>query len=241
MFLYQPTEGYCYNSDSIFLFDFIRRFKPKGKLLDVGCGVGIISLLLGRDFLVDIYLNDKQPYMLEYALHNFAINGIEAKAYEGDFLEIEIQERFDLIVSNPPFYDPRVIQSQNESLNIARYAHHLPLKPFIKRVKALLKPRGRFILCYDAKQSDSLLCALKHSALTPESVRFVHPKANRDAKIVMVQARADSKSQTRILPPLVVFDNSGAYTPEALEAFKVAATHSIKGERVRAHKMKGGV
>jgi tRNA1Val (adenine37-N6)-methyltransferase len=231
MFLYQAPQGYCYNSDSIFLVDFIRRFEPKGRLLDVGCGVGIISLLLGRDYPVEVHLSEKQPKMLEYALHNFAINGIGAQAYPGDFLEAEITERFDLIVSNPPFYDPRVTQSEEESLNIARYAHHLPLEPFVGKVKRLLEPRGRFILCYDAKQSDRLLSALREAKLTPECVRFVHPKLDREAKIVMVQARAASKSLCRVLPPLVVFDASGSYTPEAARAFERAATHSIKGLR----------
>jgi tRNA1(Val) A37 N6-methylase TrmN6 len=231
MFLYQPPKGYCYNSDSIFLVDFIRRFTPRGKLLDVGSGVGIISLLLGRDYPVEVHLSEKQLRMLEYALHNFAINGIEARTYPGDFLEARIAERFDLIVSNPPFYDPRVTQSEEESLNIARYAHHLPLEPFVARVKRLLKPRGRFILCYDAKQSDRLLAALREAKLTPETLRFVHPKIDREAKILLVQARAGSKSLCRILPPLVVFDERGEYTPEAAGAFERAGTHSIKGER----------
>jgi len=228
MFLYQPPDGYRYNSDSIFLVDFIRRFRPRGKLLDVGCGVGIISLLLGRDFPVEVSAVEKQPRMLAYARHNFAINGIPLRAYAGDFLEAEIGERFETIVSNPPFYDPRVTQSEEASLNIARYAHHLPLDPFVAKVKRLLKPRGSFILCYDAKQSDRLLETLRRHKLTPEEIRFVHPKIDREAKIVMVRARADSRSLCRVLPPLVVFGTDGEYTPEAAEAFVRAGTHSIK-------------
>ena len=50
MLLYQPDEGYCYNSDSIFLYGFISRFEPKGKTLDVGAGCGIVGLLVARDF-----------------------------------------------------------------------------------------------------------------------------------------------------------------------------------------------
>ena len=76
MFLYQPTSGYCYNSDSIFLYDFIGRLNPKGTLLDVGCGVGIISLLLSRDFDIETHIIDKQKIMLDYAELNFRLNGI---------------------------------------------------------------------------------------------------------------------------------------------------------------------
>ena len=88
MFLYQPTSGYCYNSDSIFLYDFISGFQPKGSLLDVGCGVGIISLLLSRDFSVKTTIVDKQQKMLDYAVHNFHLNKLEVQSHLGDFTEL---------------------------------------------------------------------------------------------------------------------------------------------------------
>ena len=49
MLLYQPESGYCYNSDSMFLYDFVSSFKPKGEVLDVGAGCGIVGLLVARD------------------------------------------------------------------------------------------------------------------------------------------------------------------------------------------------
>ncbi len=230
MLLYQPPDGYRYNSDSIFLYDFIRAFRPRGKLMDVGCGVGVISLLLARDFPVEVTLVEKQPRMLAYARRNFAIHGIEAEAIEGDFLHVPSEGSFDFIVSNPPFYDPRVSQSEDPVLNAARYAQHLPLEPFVERVRRLLHPRGRFILCYDAKQSDRLFQALRRAKLTPEQVRYVHPKIDREAKIVLVAARANSRSLCRVLPPLVVFDERGKYRKEAEQAFRHARTHAVTGE-----------
>jgi len=230
LFLYQPTSGYCYNSDSIFLYRFISQCSPKGKLLDVGCGVGIISLLLTRDFNIETSIIDKQETMLAYARHNFAINGLEATSYPGDFSTLKTEERFDFIVSNPPFYDPRVTQSDNTRLNIARYAHHLPVESLVRRVKTFLKPRGWFLFCYDAKQIGLLLHTLKEYNITPEKIRFVHAKIDRESKLVMIAARNNAKSMTQILPPLVVFDEKNRYLPEAAEAFRHAHTHSIKGE-----------
>ncbi len=230
MFLYQPTSGYCYNSDSIFLYDFIAQFKPKGKLLDVGCGVGIISLLLTRDFKTETHIIDKQQKMLNYAVHNFALNSLKATPYLGDFTALQSEERFDFIVSNPPFYDPRVTQSEDTHLNIARYAHHLPIEQFIRRVKTFLRPKGWFIFCYDAKQIDLLMHCLKEHGINPEKVRFVHSKIERESKLVMIAARNNSKSMTQVLPPLVVFDEQSNYLPEAARAFERAQTHSIKGD-----------
>ncbi len=230
MFLYQPTSGYCYNSDSIFLYDFISTFKPKGTLLDVGCGVGVISLLLTRDFGTETSIIDKQEKMLAYARHNFALNGLEVKSHLGDFTELKTEERFDYIVSNPPFYDPRVTQSEDSHLNIARYAHHLPIDAFVRRVKTFLKPKGWFIFCYDAKQIDLLLHHLKIHGINPEKIQFVHSKLDRESKLVFIAARNNSKSMTQILPPLVVFNETNEYTPKAMQAFMKANTHSIKGD-----------
>lgn len=230
MFLYQPTSGYCYNSDSIFLYDFISSFKPKGRLLDVGCGVGIISLLLSRDFDIETSIIDKQQKMLDYAKHNFAINDLEVQSYLGDFTLWETDEKFDYIISNPPFYDSNVQQSENTHLNIARYAHHLPIDDFIPKVKKLLKPRGYFIFCYDAKQVDLLLHHLTSSGITVETMQFVHSKIDRESKLVMIAARMGSKSMTKILPPFVVFDENSVYKEKAMRAFERANTNSIKGD-----------
>jgi tRNA1(Val) A37 N6-methylase TrmN6 len=230
MFLYQPTSGYCYNSDSIFLYDFISAFKPKGKLLDVGCGVGIISLLLTRDFNIQTSIIDKQEKMLDYAKHNYVLNDLEVQSYLGDFTEWKTDEKFDYIISNPPFYDSRVQQSENTHLNIARYAHHLPIESFIAKVKKLLKPRGYFIFCYDAKQVDLLLHHLTSYGITVETMQFVHSKIDRESKLVMIEARMGSKSMTQILPPFVVFDDKNIYREKAMQAFERADTNSIKGD-----------
>ena len=230
MFLYQPTSGYCYNSDSIFLYDFIATFKPKGSLLDVGCGVGIISLLLSRDFMIETSIIDKQEKMMDYARHNYALNHLNVQSHIGDFTEFKTEEKFDYIISNPPFYDSKVTQSENTHLNIARYAHHLPIENFIAKVKKLLKPRGYFIFCYDAKQIDLLVYHLTSCGINVEKIQFVHSKIDRDSKLVMIAARMGSKSMTQILPPFVVFDDNSVYREKAKDAFIRANTHSIKGD-----------
>ncbi len=230
MFLYQPENGYRYNSDSIFLYDFIASFLPKGRLLDIGCGVGIISLLLGRDFDLDISLVDKQASMIKYAKYNFGINGFDADISLSDISDFRSDSTFDFIVSNPPFYDSAVTQCEDENINIARYSHHMPISTLVSAAKNLLKPRGYFILCYDAKQIDTVLHDLKDANINPETIRFVHSKIDRNAKIAMIAARLGSKSMLKVLPPFITFDEDGKYSQEAQQILKKADTNSIKGD-----------
>ncbi|WP_457595837.1 tRNA1(Val) (adenine(37)-N6)-methyltransferase [Hydrogenimonas sp.] len=227
MLFYQPDGGYCFNSDSIFLYDFIAQARPKGRLLDVGGGVGVIGLLLARDFDVAPTLVEKQPLMAELAERNAKINGIEAKVVRSDFLDFDDEVQYDFIISNPPFYHPDVIQSQNAHLNACRYNIHLPIGPFFKKVKRLIAPRGHFVFCYDASQVAELLSQLMAVGLRPERMRFVHPKRERPAKLVMIHARNQSRARCRVEPPFIVFDGDD-YGPEATAIFEKARTHTIK-------------
>lgn len=55
MLLSQLKDGYRYNSDSIFLYDFIKKRGFKGVVLDVGCGCGIVGALLKKIKKTSIY------------------------------------------------------------------------------------------------------------------------------------------------------------------------------------------
>ena len=226
--LYQSPNGYCYNSDSIFLYDFARNFNIKGNVLDVGCGVGVLTLLLAKDFKANYYAVEKQQQMYFYAKKNFEINKKEVNITLGEYQNFKSDVKFDFIISNPPFYKVDKNQSPNISKNIARYEHHLPLNLLISKSAKLLKQRGYFIFCYDAWQIENILVELKKSKLKAEFIKFLHPKANKEAKIVMIAARKGSKAKSKIEAPLIVFNSDGTDTNDALKAFKKANTHSIK-------------
>ena len=49
MIIYQLKDGYRYNSDTIMLYNFIFDISPKGDILEVGAGCGVLGLLLKRD------------------------------------------------------------------------------------------------------------------------------------------------------------------------------------------------
>lgn len=231
MLIYQSSHGYCYNSDSIFLIWFISRFAPKGRLLDVGCGVGVVGLVLSREFELNATIVDIQKHMIEYAKHNYVLNKIPVDAHEGDFLDLDLGSGYDVIVSNPPFYGDSVIQSKKPILNLARYASAMPFEKICHKVHRLLRPQGRFYFCYDAKQIGYVLCTLEKYHLRAEVIEFVHSNIKKESKLVLIACRHHSKANTKIASPFIVFDKDGEYTKEAKKAFLFASLHSIKGER----------
>jgi tRNA1Val (adenine37-N6)-methyltransferase len=232
--LYQPTNGYCYNSDTHFLYNFIienlKKYKNiKGELLDIGSGSGILGLLVAKNF-DKIKLNqcEIQKMFQFFTTKNSATNKINSKLYEGSFGDTEFGKRFDICISNPPFYHSDVIKSDNQSLKIARYNDSLPLEIFIKKSASILNSEGKFFFCYDVKQINQILLLLNKYKFNLEALQFVHPKESKEATLVLVYAKRNSKSLTKILKPLIVFDKNNEFTQEVQEIYKKSSTHSIK-------------
>ena len=234
MVLYQPSNGYCYNSDTHFLYNFIvenfKKYKNiKGELLDIGSGSGILGLLIAKDF-EKIKLNqcEIQKMFQFFTVKNSSTNSINSKLYEGSFSEIDFDKKFDICISNPPFYHSDVIKSENESLKIARYNDSLPLEIFIKKTATILNSEGKFFFCYDVKQINQILLLLNKYKFNLEALQFVHPTESKDATLILVYAKRNSKSLTKILKPLIVFDKNSDFTQEVQEIYKKSSTHSIK-------------
>jgi len=201
--LFQYEDGYRYNSDSLILYDFISNLNPKGKVLDIGSGCGIVGLLLKRDF-TEICLNqiDIQPLHVELTKKNADKNSLDSKVLHVDILNHNFEEKFDMIVTNPPFYNKGSQKSENEALRVSRYADILPFEKLCKSVSSIVSPRGSFIFCYDAKQLDFLLSSLLSYKFKVNEMRFVHTKTSKEASLVLIHAKKSSKSLCKILPPL---------------------------------------
>jgi len=228
MLLYQPDSGYCYNSDSLFLYDFINSFHPKGKVLDVGAGCGIVGLLVARDNKkVELEAVEKQEAFIHFCKTNARVNHIPYKLYECDFLELTEKNKYDYIISNPPFYPAGVQKSQNEMLFNARYNVNLPLDKFFQKVSRLLRPQSHFIFCYDATQFGLICAELDKVKMKIVDVQFVHPKIDRSASLVMIHARNGSKSMVKVWPPFISFEGNEP-SKKVQNIYKKANTQSIK-------------
>lgn len=228
MTLYQPESGYCYNSDSLFLYDFINKLKPKGNMLDVGAGCGIVGLLCARDNeKVQLEAIEKQELFLAYAKKNADTNQIKYILYHGDFMDFEFDKKYDYIVSNPPFYHGQSTKSENEMLQNARYNINLPLADFFKKVSQVLNPKSHFVFCYDAQHFGEICAELAKVKMKVVDVQFVHPKIDRVASLVLIHARNGSNALMKVFEPFVSFDGT---TPSkrAEEIFNKAKTQSVK-------------
>ncbi|ANE35816.1 tRNA m6A37 methyltransferase TrmN6 [Campylobacter iguaniorum] len=226
MILYQLENGYRYNSDTLFLYDFISKNRLSGNVLDAGCGCGILGLLLKNDFKnIALTSLDIQAINTQITKFNAKQNNLEAATICADFNEFKSEIKFDIVVSNPPFYSDDIPKSQNEHIRLSRYSQSLDFRDMLRSVNAIIKPRGSFYFCYDARRICEVMQGLCEFKFNLTKLRFVHAKANSASKLALFEAKKSSKSKCEILPSLVMFDGEN-YSKEASEIFAKSNTKS---------------
>ncbi len=78
----------------------------QGDVLDVGCGAGVLAATLAKRYpkITSLTLSDVNAAALESSRATLAANDIKGTVIASDVYS-DIQGRFNLIISNPPFHD----------------------------------------------------------------------------------------------------------------------------------------
>ena len=228
----QPLHGYRFSIVSILLAAFTW-LKKKERIADLGTGVGIIPLLLamrneGIEQIVGIELQEK---LAGVALQNVSMNGLDdiIRVYNEDIRSINgalLPAEFDVVVSNPPYY--RVSSGRiNPSLQkaIARHEVSCTLDDVLRATSYLLKESGRFFIVFPASRTITLLHRLRSFALEPKRLRWVHSYQGEQAKFILAEAHKGGKEEVEVLPPLMLYTQSGKYSPEIEKIYSGAIIH----------------
>ena len=113
------------------------------KVLEVGTGTGLISLMLAqRNSNAEFLGVDIQEAAVGLTKLNFE-NSVFASRLKNiliDFKTLETEERFDLIVSNPPYFE----ESNSHKDKIARQTVELNFEQLISKASVLLSENGIF-------------------------------------------------------------------------------------------------
>ena len=78
--------------------------KMAGKVLDFGCGAGVISCFIGKKFgETNLSLLDVSALALTSAQESLALNGLSGNVFPSNSLS-DVNEHYQYVVSNPPFH-----------------------------------------------------------------------------------------------------------------------------------------
>ena len=117
------------------------------------------------------------------------------------------QEKFDFIVSNPPFYRQGALQSAKELVKKGKSSHSLNLESFVNASSALLKPNGTLCFCYEVGALQEICTLLSAAKFKLTRLKFVHKNATQRARLALIEAKKGCKSPCELQNPLFVYEN----------------------------------
>lgn len=80
---------------------YIRMGRSNVTLLDVGCGYGIIGIVLAKYMQTSSTLVDINKRAIHLTNINIKNNGVDAKTFESD-IYASVTDKYDVIITNPP-------------------------------------------------------------------------------------------------------------------------------------------
>lgn len=208
----QHKEGYRFSVDAVLVAHFCNP-AGNGRVLDLGCGCGIIGLILCHRYpQLQLTGLELQPGLARLARSNVADNMLQQRfqVVEGDLCRIKDfmrPESFDLVVSNPPYRRPGSgrVNRENESA-LARHELAADLSDVVSAAAFCVKNRGQVVCIYPAERLAPLLSSLQEQRLVPKRLQpvYSYPEDDR-ARLVMVEALKNGGEGLLVLPPFYIY------------------------------------
>lgn len=228
--LRQPAKGYRVALDPVLLAAAVPA-GPDDLVLDAGAGSGAATLCLAaRVAGVRIVGLELQPALAELARDSVALNGWQdrLRVVTGDLLDRTIEPGpFTIVMSNPPFADPRGSASPEPSRAIAHRAA-VPVEAWLEACLARLRARGRIVLIDRPERLPAILATLARACgevrllpvlTTPDAVR---------ARRVIVTARRGVQGAMRVLRGLDLQGSAGQFSERASAVLEAMAALDLE-------------
>ena len=211
--------------DAVLLSGFARA-KKQERCLDLGCGNGIIPILMeakteGKHFTgLEI-----QPESADMARRSVALNGLQDRIdiVEGDIKDaskIFGASSFHVVTTNPPYMTAQHgLTNLYEAKTIARHEVLCNLEDIIRESARLLMPGGRFYMVHRPFRLAEIISLMVQYRMEPKRMRLVYPYVDREPNMVLIEGLRGGKSRMTVEKPLIVYKEPGKYTDEIYDVY----------------------
>jgi len=223
--LRQPVTGYRVAIDPVFLAAAVPAIFGD-RALDVGCGVGAAALCLAtRVAQCRVTGIERDRELVRLGNDNVALNGLGGRVtvMAGDLLAPPPKLApggFDHVLANPPHLAQGTATPPPDPARAAAHVEsEADLAAWVRFLLTMVRPKGSITLIHRADRLDAVLAQL--SGRAGEIVVFpLWPGAGKPAKRVIVRARKDIATPTRLSPGLILHEPDGHYTAAAEEVLR---------------------
>ena len=187
-------------------------FNPE-KILDIGTGTGLLALMLAQKSSAKIDAVEIEENAFDQASENFAESpwASRLKVINADIKEFTPQEKYDLILSNPPFFE-NDLKSAAHTKNLAKHTDGLLLKDLLLAIERLLKKHGKFALLLPAHRAKEFIILAENAKFYLEEKVLVKQTPAHDyfrTMLLFGKDKKDIKSSN-----ILIRNEEGTYTDE---------------------------
>jgi tRNA1Val (adenine37-N6)-methyltransferase len=225
----QDPDAFCYGVDAVLLAAFAaeRINKKRGaadkKLMDLGCGNGIIPLILShKTEIQDIRGIELQKSIFDLALENIRYNCLEERLsfYNYDIAELldsdagrRFESAFDFVTANPP-YTASVsgMTGDNTAKMKARHETTADLESFLGFSVQILKPKGELFMVHRPSRLVDIFSAGRRLGLETKEIQLVSGHAGENPNIVLLKMVRGAGRELKVLPQIFVRNEDGSYS-----------------------------
>jgi tRNA1Val (adenine37-N6)-methyltransferase len=196
------------------------RLHGENRILDIGTGTGLLPLMLAQksNAIFDCIELEKESFI--QAGENILQSPWPARirVIEGDARRYLFQEKYDFIITNPPFYESD-LHSPEQKINKARHGESLTLEELISVIKRWLLPDGAFSILLPFHRSDYFekLASMNGFFLREKLIIRQTPNHPPFRSIFLF---ANKKSEQPMLNELIIKDSEGKYCSNFTELLK---------------------
>ena len=212
------------STDSILLAHFANCApgKKRKHAIDLGCGSGIISVLLAhRDPALRIDGVEILPEAARLATENAALGGYGGRItiIEGDLRrhrEFLQPGAYDLTISNPPYFAcDSGKRPDDESSAAARGEYLCSLADVCSAAAYLTRWGGSFMLVHKPERLAEVFRAVASAGFEPKRVRFVQHNYKAPPCLVLIESHRGGKPSLSVEAPLILTNDDGSDSDEA--------------------------
>lgn len=224
-FIIQNPHKFCFGMDAVLLSGFTR-VKPEEKVIDLGTGTGIIPILLEAKTEGEHFTGlEIQPESADMARRSVRYNHLEdkIKIEIGNIKDASTQfgaSSFHVVTTNPPYMTAHHgLTNPNEAKAIARHEILCSLEDIIRESARLLKPQGRFYMVHRPFRLVDIIVLMRQYKLEPKRMQMVHPFADKEPNMVLIEGLQGGNPQLTVEKPLIVYKEPGVYTEEIYDIY----------------------
>lgn len=191
--------------------------KPGLKVLDIGTGTGLLSLMLAqKNATAEIEAKEIDKEAAVQATENVQMSPwkdritiiyTDAKLYSTN-------KNYDLIISNPPFYENE-LKSNDNGKNVAHHSSELKLDGLLGIIKKSLAENGSFSLLLPYKRQEELPALFdKHSLMVTEKILVRQTTRHDYFRIMLNGTHQNNLVKEQPAGEIAIKNEQQEYTPE---------------------------